>query len=128
MTNRIKVVTPQELKQELDSLYPNLSEGDISVVKLNDENTNSHSVSVGSIEDFKNKIKSQLNLAAGSIGISKRDDFTIKTGTSQELGELVRDLGINIHDVAVVSASDLNNTSQNTVKNDVKATSGNKIR
>lgn len=128
MTNRIKVVTPQELKQELDSLYPNLSEGDISVVKLNDENTNSHSVSVGSIKDFKNKIKSQLNLAAGSIGISKRDDFTIKTGTSQELGELVRDLGINIHDVAVVSASDLNNTSQNTVKNDVKATSGNKIR
>ena len=128
MTNRIKVVTPQEFKQELDSLYPNLSESDISVVKLNDENTNSHSVSVGSIEDFKNKIKSQLNLATESIGVSKRDDFTIKTGTSKELGELVRELGINIHDVAVVSASDLNNTSQNTVKTDVKATSGNKIR
>lgn len=129
MTNRIKVVTSEELKQTIQGLYPNLSNDDIGVVRENEESQKINTITVGSIDEFRKKVKSQLeNLNEQNVGVSKKEDFSIQTSTGKELADLVKDLGINLNDVTVVTASELHNSSENDVKKDTKATNVNKIR
>lgn len=129
MTNRIKVVTSEELKQTIQGLYPNLSNDDIGVVRENEESQKINTITVGSIDEFRKKVKSQLeHLNGENVGVSKKEDFSIQTSTSKELADLVKDLGINLNDVTVVTASELHNSSENDVKKDTKTTNVNKIR
>lgn len=125
MTTSIKVVTAETLQQRVSEIFgKEISENDIAVVDLSAENKLNNSVRLTTINDFKSGIEVMLNREISTsdvaIELSEKPYFNIESTTKEGLCNRLKELGfdLNLSDVAVVSADQLNQVSpkNNTIR------------